>query len=230
MAPLYLDLHCCCNKCRFMVTQLEHTGPRKHMPPAASCMTLRRCRTNPCGDKMSLDPVAGRDEMAGVGKNRGTLSQKLNINQQAWFSKIQPKDVIRSQTNIMGSHIIPSVDKGMGYRSLTAKAVHTLILWLGELRVYLSQYVRCLVYHCTCNMRDGKTYMHIYIYIVYIYAFNCFLLCHKSQSSHDPKQANRKASHESFAMRKSRWKILVHGILFPYFQRPINYFPRSNAS
>ena len=63
------------------------------------------------------------------------------------------------------------------------------------------------------------------MYIVYIYAFNCFLLCHKSQSSHDPKQANRKASHESFAMRKSRWKILVHGILFPYFQRPINYFP-----
>ena len=117
---------------------------------------------------MSLGPVAGRDEMAGVGKNRGTLSQKLNINQQAWFSKIQPKDVIRSQTNIMGSHIIPSVDKGMGYRSLTAKAVHTLILWLGELRVYLSQYVRCLVYHCTCNMRDGKTYMHIYIYSIYI--------------------------------------------------------------
>ena len=151
--------------------------------------------------------------------------------------KIQPKDVIRSQTNIMGSHIIPSVDKGMGYRSLTAKAVHTLILWLGELPVYLSQYVRCLVYHCTCNMRDGKNiyaYIYsiyiVYIYIVYIYAFNCFLLCHKSQSSHDPKQANRKASHESFAMRKSRWKILVHGILFPYFQRPINYFPRSNAS
>ena len=82
---------CCCNKCRFMVTQLEHTGPRKHMPPAASCMTLRRCRTNPCGDKMSLDPVAGRDEMAGVGKNRGTLSQKLNINQQAWFSKSSQK-------------------------------------------------------------------------------------------------------------------------------------------
>ena len=28
---------------------------------------------------MSLDPVAGRDEMAGVGKNRGTLSQKLTL-------------------------------------------------------------------------------------------------------------------------------------------------------
>jgi hypothetical protein len=75
----------------------------------------------------------------------------------------------------------------------------------------------------TCGMEKN---IYAYIYSIYKYAFNCFLLCHKSQSSHDPKQANRKASHESFAMRKSRWKILVHGILFPYFQRPINYFPQ----